>query len=120
MTAIAARVGAFAGRFHFDESDEHVAESDGVIGPRFQVGDRRFPDGRERGPRQAADFRQIGEQHFERRAKLVFRFAAHARIGKFGLRLGAIPRDRFAKNRFHGLTRLPGYDNHTSLVHARQ
>jgi hypothetical protein len=75
-----ARVRPVAGRFHFHEADRHVPQRDGVIRPGLEGGERRFADGNEQPAREAAEFREIGKECFQRGAELILRLAGGGRI----------------------------------------
>ena len=84
-----AGVGAFAGRFQFDEPHQRLVDGDRVVGARLQVADGRFAHGSDGGLGQAAKLGQVREQLLERRTKLVLRFATGARIRELGFGFGS-------------------------------
>jgi hypothetical protein len=84
-----AGVGAFAGRFEFDEPDQRLVDGNGVVGARLQVADGRFTHGSDGGLGQAAKLGQVREQLFERRTKLVLRLATGTRIRELGFGFGS-------------------------------
>jgi hypothetical protein len=79
---VAPRVGAFAGCLDFDKTDKHVAQCDGVIGSSLERGKRRFADRCDPIPSQAAQFREIAEEPFQRGSELVLGLASRSRIRK--------------------------------------
>jgi hypothetical protein len=89
-----ARIGAFARGLDLDESDQGVAQGDGVVrAGGLEAGDRRLADGLHGVPRETAEFGQIVDQSLERGAKLVFRFSGSGDVVEFRFGLGAIVRN---------------------------
>ena len=87
--AEAARIGAFAGGLEFDMAGERAVDGDGVIRPRFQIGDRGLADGGEVFPLQIRKLREVAEQLLERRAELILGISADGGIRELVFRFHA-------------------------------
>jgi hypothetical protein len=88
-----ARIGAFARGLDLHESDQGVAQGNGVIRAGLETGDRRLADGLHGIPRETAKLGQIVDQSLERGAQLVFRFSGSSDALEFRFGLGAILRN---------------------------
>ena len=84
-----ARIGSLAGGLDLDESDQGVAQGDCIIRTRLERGDRRLADCLYGTVRETTKLGQIGAQSFERRAKLIFRFASNGDVLEFRFGLSA-------------------------------
>ena len=75
-----ARVRALARRFQFDETDERVVNRDRVVRSRFQIAERRLADRSHFCSGDVGKLREIGEQGFKWRAKLILRLAGRGEV----------------------------------------
>jgi antitoxin CptB len=75
----AARVGPLAGRLHFDEADEGIADGRGEIRTRLQVSKSCLAN-ELNSAAQAADLSQILHERFKRSAQLIFWRTAYGRV----------------------------------------
>ena len=81
-------IGAFPGSLDLDETDKCVLDGDSVIGPRFEIGQRRLAYGDDGAFIEVKKRGKVRDERFERAAELVFGLPVSYRVGKLRCRGG--------------------------------